>query len=339
MNKRLIFIILLPIFLLILGCQNKEVDNYTGEDMLMNIIDSNDNIKSIKIDQLSGTFKLEDIVDIPFQRALVMGEMGEVDYIEDGYFKRDKDSLYYIGKDKEIENIVGVVIDPPETSIKDAYYDMERYLEDDKVLFILLDGFGYHQYEYARENGFLSFLEEFEARKALSVYKPVTNAGLAAIITGKSPEENGVYSRKQRELNVDSIFKVAKDLNKNIAYIEGNIGILDTEVEPILNLDKNKDGYTDDEVYMSTLKAIEEGKDFVFTHFHGIDDAGHTFGPLADETMERIKLIDSYIQNILSHWDGITIITADHGMHIIDEAGDHGDFRYEDLIVPYIIIK
>ena len=339
MNKRLIFIILLPIFLLILGCQNKEVDNYTGEDMLMNIIDSNDNIKSIKIDQLSGTFKLEDIVDIPFQRALVMGEMGEVDYIEEGYFKRDKDSLYYIGKDKEIENIVGVVIDPPETSIKDAYYDMERYLEDDKVLFILLDGFGYHQYEYARENGFLSFLEEFEARKVLSVYKPVTNAGLAAIITGKSPEENGVYSRKQRELNVDSIFKVAKDLNKNIAYIEGNIGILDTEVEPILNLDKNKDGYTDDEVYMSTLKAIEEGKDFVFTHFHGIDDAGHTFGPLADETMERIKLIDSYIQNILSHWDGITIITADHGMHIIDEAGDHGDFRHEDLIVPYIIIK
>ena len=339
MNKRLIFIILLPIFLLILGCQNKEVDNYTGEDMLMNIIDSNDNIKSIKIDQLSGTFKLEDIVDIPFQRALVMGEMGEVDYIEEGYFKRDKDSLYYIGKDKEIKNIVGVVIDPPETSIKDAYYDMERYLEDDKVLFILLDGFGYHQYEYARENGFLSFLEEFEARKALSVYKPVTNAGLAAIITGKSPEENGVYSRKQRELNVDSIFKVAKDLNKNIAYIEGNIGILDTEVEPILNLDKNKDGYTDDEVYMSTLKAIEEGKDFVFTHFHGIDDAGHTFGPLAVETMERIKLIDSYIQNILSHWDGITIITADHGMHSIDEAGDHGDFRYEDLIVPYIIIK
>ena len=339
MNKRLIFIILLPIFLLILGCQNKEVNNYTGEDKLMNIIDINDNIKSIKIDQLSGTFKLEDIVDIPFQRALVMGEMGEVDYIEEGYFKRDKDSLYYIGKDKEIENIVGVVIDPPETSIKDAYYDMERYLEDDKVLFILLDGFGYHQYEYARENGFLSFLEEFEARKALSVYKPVTNAGLAAIITGKSPEENGVYSRKQRELNVDSIFKVAKDLNKNIAYIEGNIGILDTEVEPILNLDKNKDGYTDDEVYMSTLKAIEEGKDFVFTHFHGIDDAGHTFGPLAVETMERIKLIDSYIQNILSHWDGITIITADHGMHSIDEAGDHGDFRYEDLIVPYIIIK
>lgn len=339
MNKRLIFIILLPIFLLILGCQNKEVNNYTGEDKLMNIIDSNDNIKSIKIDQLSGTFKLEDIVDIPFQRALVMGEMGEVDYIEDGYFKRDKDSLYYIGKDKEIENIVGVVIDPPETSIKDAYYDMERYLEDDKVLFILLDGFGYHQYEYARENGFLSFLEEFEARKVLSVYKPVTNAGLAAIITGKSPEENGVYSRKQRELNVDSIFKVAKDLNKNIAYIEGNIGILDTEVEPILNLDKNKDGYTDDEVYMSTLKAIEEGKDFVFTHFHGIDDAGHTFGPLAVETMERIKLIDSYIQNILSHWDGITIITADHGMHSIDEAGDHGDFRHEDLIVPYIIIK
>ena len=268
-----------------------------------------------------------------------MGEMGEIRYIEEGYFEKDRSSIKYISKKIEIEDVVGVVIDPPHLSITDAFYDMKKYLEDEKVLFILLDGFGYNQYEYAREKGFLPFLKNYEASKALSVYRPVTNAGLAAIITGKTPEENGVHSRKQRELKVDSIFKVAKDLGKDVAYIEGNIGILDTEIHPILNLDENKDGYTDDEVYSSTLKSIEDKKDFIFTHFHGIDDAGHSSGPLSDKIMKRIKLIDSYIEDILSRWNGVVIITADHGMHDIETGGNHGEFRYEDLIVPYIVIN
>lgn len=339
MNKSLVFILILLIAMLLLACQNKELNKNIGVDRDVNIVSSKENIKTLKIESLSDNFKLEDIIDTPFNKALIMGELGETRYIKEGYFKRDKGSLSYIDENGEIKNVVGIMIDPPSISITQAYYDMKSCLEDEKVLFILLDGFGYHQYEYAKEKGFLSFLKDYEAKEALSVYKPVTNAGLAAIITGKTPEDNGVYSRKQRELKVDSIFKVAKDLNKDIAYVEGNIGILQTEVEPILNLDLNKDGYTDDEVYASTLKAIEEGKDFVFTHFHGIDDAGHSFGPLADETMQRIKLIDSYIENILFQWDGITIISADHGMHSMDTAGDHGDFRYEDLIVPYMIIR
>jgi hypothetical protein len=35
----------------------------------------------------------------------------------------------------------------------------------------------------------------------------------------------------------------------------------------------------------------------------------------------------------------MVIITSDHGMHSTDTGGYHGVFRYEDMIVPYIITE
>mgnify|MGYP000279795855 FL=1 len=338
MTRRLIAVFSVLIIVFSAGCQLKEEGVENERDIAMNIIDSNSNIKSIALQ--AEEFTLQDVVDKPFGKALVIGQLGEVRAFKEGYFNAKGDSIGYVDKDgDEIKDVAGVIIDPPEGSITDSYYDIKKYIENENVMFLLLDGFGYHQYEYARENGFLPFLKNYEARKALSVYKPVTNAGLAAIITGTTPEENGIYSRKQRELKVDSIFKQALELNKSTAYIEGNIGIVNTEVQPVLNLDENKDGYTDDEVYKSIIKAIEDGNEFIFAHFHGIDDAAHSYGPLSDEAMERIKTIDSYIEGIVPIWDGVVIISADHGVHSAEDGGDHGEFRYEDLIVPYIIIN
>lgn len=333
----LVFFILLSVFLM--GC-HIDADTENRKGIVMNIIDSETNIKSITLVGQAETFTLQEHIDKPFDKALVIGKLGEVRVFEEGYFKANEDSIDYIDKyGNEIKDIAGVIINPPEGSITDAYYDMKEHIIYENVLFLLLDGFGYHQYEYAKENGFLPFLKDYEATKAMSVYRPVTNAGLAAIITGRTPEYNGVYSRKQRELQVGSIFKLALELERNTAYVEGNIGILNTEIQPILNLDENKDGYTDDEVYRCILEAIEDKKQFIFAHFHGIDDANHSCGPLSDEAMERIRTIDSYIEDIVSIWDGIVIITADHGVHNVEDGGDHGDFRYEDLIVPYIIIN
>lgn len=322
-------------------------------DIGMNIINSEKNIKNITVGELYAntsttvdtqrkTIRLEEIVEEKIEKALVMGALGEIKYIEeDGYFEVNANSIDYVHKDgeKRIEDVKGIIINPPINSITDSYYDMSHYLEEENVLFFLLDGFGYHQYKYAIENGYLPFLgKQPEATKALSVYKPVTNAGLAAIITGKSPAENGVHSRKQRELQVDSIFKVAEDLDRKAIYIEGDIGILNTEIEPVLNIDNDGDGFTDDEVFKSAFNAIDKDYNLVFVHFHGIDDSGHTHGDLSSETMEVITKIDKYVEELVSNWNGKVIITADHGMHSTEDGGDHGQFRYEDMIVPYMII-
>ncbi len=289
-------------------------------------------------------FKLEDMVEESLQNALVMNALGDIKPIEVGsYFEANSNTIDYVsanGKER-LEDVKGVVLDPPEGSIQDSYYDISTYLEEgEDVLFIVLDGFGYHQYNYAIENNHMPFLtNQPQVTKALSVYRPVTNAGLAAIITGKSPGENGVYSRDQRQLQVDSIFKYAQDLGKQAIYIEGNIGILDTEIQPVLNIDDDGNGYTDDEVQQSTLNALGKGYNLVFTHFHGIDDSGHSNGDLASQTMDVLSYIDTYIEELASNWHGKVIITADHGMHSTEDAGDHGQFRYENMIVPYIVME
>jgi len=340
MNRKVMIILFVLLSAFLTSCGNEEYTGGFDEPMDVNIITSEENIKTIDLDTVEATFTLEDILDEPAEEALLMGRFGEVRAIEGGYFQNSGQSIDYITEENEkVEDIVGIIIEPPSLSITKAYYHMKEEMEKGKVMFLLLDGFGYHQYEYAKEKGYIPFLENQEALKALGVYKPVTNAGLGAIITGKTPEENGVYSREQRELRTDSIFKIALDSGKNTKYIEGNIGILNTEIQPILNLDENKNGYTDDEVFASILKAIEENTSFIFGHFHGIDDANHTYGPLSEVAMKRVKTIDTYIEEIANIWDGTIIISADHGAHTTEDGGDHGEFRYEDLIVPYIIIN
>lgn len=349
MSKRnlILFFVLVLIILITISCtrsisKDAELPLPDRKDIGMNIIDSERNIKFFSAHNQDEIFKLEDTIEEKYENALTMGGLGEVEYIEESSnFQVRDNSINYIDENGKtiVKDVKGVMINPPEASITDAYYHMSHYLNEEDVLFILLDGFGYHQYEYAIKNEYLPYLgKQVKATKALSVYKPVTNAGLAAMITGKYPIENGVYSRKQRELNVDSIFKFAEDLEKKAIYIEGNIGILKTEIEPVLNLDSNGDGFTDDEVYKSTMDAMEKDYNFIFTHFHGIDDCGHTYGDLSVETMEFIKRVDRYVEEIVSNWKGIVIITADHGMHSTEEGGDHGEFRYEDMVVPYIIM-
>ncbi|WDV45630.1 alkaline phosphatase family protein [Clostridiaceae bacterium M8S5] len=287
--------------------------------------------------------KADDLIDIDYEkRNIVMGEQGDYQLLEKEDFLEIKDNYVNLlsqnGKVK-VKKAKGIYINAVLKSNMDVYYDALHYIENgEKVMFIFLDGFSYKQYKYCKENGVIPFIEKQRVQIASSIYKPVTNAGFAAMITGKSPQVNGVYSRKQKDLKVPSIFGKLIEMNKKAVLIEGNIKILNTEIEPMLNLDKNNNNTTDDEIFITAKSMIKEDNDFVLVHFHGIDDKGHSFGDLADETIEDIRLHDEYVKQLVENFDGKVIITADHGMHSTESGGTHGDFRYEDLIVPYMII-
>lgn len=256
-------------------------------------------------------------------------------------------SDYYIGSDRtvyvgagqtRIENIEGIYLTNDYQSITNAYYHMIEYLgNDEKVMTVLLDGFSYNQFKIADKEGGIPFLSKYFKYPSLSVYIPVTNSGFAAIITGQTPNVNGVHDRSVREMNVDSIFKYALDNNKNSLLLEGDIKILNSEIEPDLHIDMNKNDEIDDEIYESALKAANEDYDLVFIHFHGIDDRGHSFGPYSQETMEYIKTIDQYIKNLSEDWEGAIIIVPDHGMDERAEGGEHGICVQSDMVVPYFI--
>jgi hypothetical protein len=69
-----------------------------------------------------------------------------------------------------------------------------------------------------------------------SVYTPVTNAGVAAILTGRPPSENGVHTRKEMDLLTLPYLEYANQRGKTSVMVEGNIKILNLEVEPVLIL-------------------------------------------------------------------------------------------------------
>jgi predicted AlkP superfamily pyrophosphatase or phosphodiesterase len=203
---------------------------------------------------------------------------------------------------------------------------------------ILIDGLSYYQFEQARDNGLIPNLAALGAAvKVNTVYRPVTNAGLAAIVTGQPPSVNGIVDRSTREPKVQTIFDLLEAEHKTHILVEGSASILKLNTDTVYSADLYNDGNTDDDVFGNAMAQIEKQPDYLLIHFHGVDDAGHNYGPLAEETMEVLAMVDVYTGLLLKEWTGKVIVVADHGMHFADPEGDHGNFQLEDMFVPYII--
>lgn len=324
------------VFLIFLvGCSDK-ISETSSEEIGISIFNENENLMVDFVPE--GRVSIKEIIDVDFPQAIIISKTGEVNLISsDFYINKDK-SVFITYENRNIKNIEGIYLTDKYNSITNAYYEMKEYLKSDKkVMTVLLDGFSFNQFKILNERNDIPFLSKHFKYPALSVYTPVTNAGYAAIITGQTPDINGVHDRSVREINVDSIFEYAISNNKNSLLLEGDIKILNTEIEPELHIDINKDKDTDDEMYKSTLIAVNENYDLIFVHFHGIDDRGHSFGPYSEETMEYIKTIDQYLLKLSEVWDGAIIIVPDHGMHKTSEGGGHGICVQSDMVVPYFI--
>jgi len=107
--------------------------------------------------------------------------------------------------------------------------------------------------------------------------------------------------------------------------------MIQTSLAPALSLD-------DAEVYANARKALEDGADLLFAHFHEIDDISHQYGPAARQTMKKIREVDGYVHSLAEGFGGRVIIAADHGQHGTEDGyGSHGEFLREDMVVPYLI--
>ena len=93
------------------------------------------------------------------------------------------------------------------------------------------------------------------------------------------------------------------------------------------------------------MRAIEEGiPDFLWIHFHGVDDVGHTYGTGVQEELDKMREVDGYVRDICQALppDTLVIIGSDHGMHNEsggERAGNHGTLRLEDMLVPFWVIE
>jgi hypothetical protein len=215
------------------------------------------------------------------------------------------------------------------------------------VLILFLDGFGYIRYTEALDAGLIPNLAALpEPLLGLTEYPPSTRVGTAALLTGAPPQVNGVDGRSVRSTEAETLFDVATAAGLDVVAVEGEALAFNLRgAELQLSGDRDGDGSTDDNVLANALAVLDGGMpDLFFVHFHGIDDAGHTYGPGAPEEEAVILEVDAAVGQLLAALpaDTLVIIFADHGMHLVEEEGrlgNHGNLIERDMFIPIWVLE
>jgi hypothetical protein len=213
------------------------------------------------------------------------------------------------------------------------------------ALLLFLDGFGYVRYTEALAAGLIPNLAALpEPLPGLTEYPPSTRVGTAALLTGAPHQVNGVDGRSIRNTEVETLFDVAAAAGLEVLAVEGEalaFNLRGAEVQ--LSGDRDGNGGTDDNVLANALAVLDAGMpDLFYVHFHGIDDAGHTYGPGTPEEEAKIREVDAAAGQVLTALpdDTLIILFADHGMHLAEEKGrlgNHGNLIERDMFIPIFV--
>jgi predicted AlkP superfamily pyrophosphatase or phosphodiesterase len=167
----------------------------------------------------------------------------------------------------------------------------------------------------------------------------------ASLLTGAPPAVNGVDQRGIRKTETETLFDVAAAAGLEVVAVEGNALAFNLRsAEMTLSGDRDGNGSTDDNVLANALAVLEGGMpDLFYVHFHGIDDAGHTYGPGAPEEQAAIHGVDAAVGQLMQALppNTLAIIFADHGMHQVEEEGRLGNHEFlieRDMFIPITLV-
>lgn len=213
------------------------------------------------------------------------------------------------------------------------------------VLMLFLDGFGYQRYREALASGLIPHLATLNPPlMALTTYPPITTTSSASLLTGTTPDMHAADQRGIRQTEAQTLFDVATEADLKVVAVEGSALAFNLRsAEITLSGDRDGDGSTDDNVLANTLQVLAEGMpDLFYVHFHGIDDAGHTYGPGTPEEETCIQFVDAAVGQILAALppDTLVMIFADHGMHMVvgeERLGNHGHLIERDMLIPIFL--
>lgn len=256
--------------------------------------------------------------------------VNEYDLVQDGMRIQDITATTAQALDLEMEGLHGAAL----------YSETYKH-----VALIFLDGFSYKTYEQASSESLIPNIESNAVvLKAVSVYPPRTTTASAAVLTGLTPNENGVNKSGIRNTEARTIFDAAMEKGLTSIAIEGeSLAFNLRNATSLLSGDRDNNGATDDNTFDNAMGVLSEGMpNLIWIHFHGIDDLGHAYGPITDEVLDKVVEIDAYVGQIYKVLpeNTLIIIFSDHGMHYEEEGegfGNHGNLIYEDMVIPIII--
>jgi hypothetical protein len=369
MNKKTLFLTLASILIALVGC---------GPSWEATLIQPDGSPFAVNRDTLDSLAEFAEEEGVPVERVLFAGEHYAVERLivtdADGT-RREYDwaqaasSAWWLDDGQvaiggEIFSVSRVEVEPPallgqvEASITDIAPTVAAVLglptpsqatgraldapRADHVLLLFLDGLGYVRYTEALEGGLIPYLATLEKPYvSLTTYPPCTAVSTASLLTGAPPSVHGATQRSIRKTETETLFDAATAAGLRVVAVEGNalsFNLRNAELQ--LSGDRDGNGSTDDNVLANALAVLEEGMpDLFFVHFHGIDDAGHEYGPGAPEEETTIREVDAAVGQIVEAVPPgtLVIIFADHGMHRVNESGRLGNHEYlieRDMFIP-----
>ncbi len=173
--------------------------------------------------------------------------------------------------------------------------------------------------------------------RALTIYPSTTLPSHASMLTGLEPIGHGIDFDEYRET-----FQLKSPTVPALVHAAGKRSLMVVGKDKFrqLNVGSN-DGYVcatrgDVDVANEAIVQIQNGFDFLFVHFPGVDAVGHASGWMSPEYIAQIKETDAAVSRLIGSLPvGTTIIlTADHG----GQLKTHGTQQALDMTIPWIII-
>lgn len=223
-------------------------------------------------------------------------------------------------------------------------------LNKEKIVFILVDAFGWKFYKSVREDS--KFFKEIRKRgieeKITSQFPSTTTAHVTSVVTGKDVSTHGFfewftydskinevftpflfdYEGKEEILPKDNLFKELKENGVCSTIITPNY-INNSYYSRKLFKDGEVKGYDSvEEMFDILLQGLKKdrGKNFYYIYYPEIDSIGHEYGMSSFksyfEINNFIKALDNFYNNVLDEDvnEGVFILSADHGqMEIKDK--------------------
>lgn len=200
----------------------------------------------------------------------------------------------------------------------------QLYKQSAPVLVLFIDGLGYQLYQNAKAHKFTAFLDSVKWEPVRSAYPPQTKYVYWAIGSGKTKGE------LSQTVN-PTIFEEIRDTTALI--VEADTKFYNSPIKQILNIDTNRDGSIDDEIFDCTEQEMMKGHSFLFVHFHSIDDVSHQNGPYSERTMQQVQRVANWVELLSKQWKGRVYLFSDHGQHnSFYLGGTHGIACVEDII-------
>jgi len=272
------------------------------------------------------------ISDVEEESVLYVFNNGEEEYFElsdNGYLRIGEKLLFPKDSNSNRKILKAVWENQPALSAHIIHDLLMESLENKPTMAIFIDGLGYELWDYALENGYTNTFPQMDLKPMRVIYPPRTIYNYYMFGTGELLTNTNPLNRE--------IFPLLKNSVIQGLIIEAKMQMFSSPLEQKLHHTLNTSDSMDELIFKSTMKYMND-YDFIFVHFHDIDNNGHYFGPYSNEVMKTILQTGYYVSELSNKWTGNIFLFSDHGMHEYYDsinnkiAGTHYTAKVEDIV-------